>query len=98
MGVDLFFVIEQLGIGFHWRRRSLPHLDCGLLRGASSVSASISPGVSTSISAAFAARPAMRTAVRALPHLRHVPGLAFDLGKRGPDQFTIAHLFLTSKN
>src|SRR6185436_8515874 len=93
MRIDLFFIVEEFGICFHRWRRPLAHLDCCLLCSSSGLSSSIS----TTISSALAARPTMGTAIRALPHLRNFPGLAFDLGERGPDQFTIAHFFLPPK-
>jgi hypothetical protein len=104
--IDLLLVIEKLGICFHWWWRTLSHLDGCLLRSArgvstgvsTSISTGVSAGISAGVSAAITTRPTMGTAVRALSDLRHFPSFTFNLGERGSDEFTIAHLFLTSKD
>ena len=92
--IDLLLVVKELGVCLHRWRRPLSHLYGRLLCRTRGFSTSVSSGISSGISSAFAAWPAMGTAVRAFPHLRHFPGLTFNLGERGSDEFTIAHLFL----
>ena len=84
--IDLLLVVKELGVGLHRWRRPLSHLYGRLL--------CRTRGFSTRVSSAVAAMPSLGTAVGTFPGLRHLARLTLDLGERGSDEFTIAHLFL----
>src|SRR5882724_3218905 len=84
--IDLLLVVKELGVGLHRWRRALSHLYGRLL--------CRTRGFSTRVSSAVAAMPSLGTAVGTFPGLRHFARLTLDLGERGSDEFTIAHLFL----
>jgi len=84
--IDLLLVVKELGVGLHRWRRPLSHLYGRLL--------CRTRGFSTRVSSAVATMPSLGTAVGTFPGLRHFARLTLDLGERGSDEFTIAHLFL----
>src|SRR6266498_47735 len=84
--IDLLLIIEELGVSLHRRGRSLSHLNGRML----SRSRCLSAGVSSNV----AARSSLRTTIGTFPGLRDLACFALHLGKRGSDEFTIAHLFL----
>src|ERR1051325_1105352 len=83
--IDLLLVIEELGVGFHRRRRPLSRLRCVLLRPSS-----LSYGFSAALS--IPASDTMRTVIGTLARYGHLTYFALNLGKRRSDQFTITHL------
>ena len=77
VSIDLLLVIEDLGIGFHWRRCTLSHLNWGRWR-----------RTRCSFSSGFAARTSLLSAaIGSFSERWRFPGLSLHFGERGSNKF-----------